>query len=86
MFKIKNERLYPDLKPMCLSFEIPEGFWIDPCTEVVKPNFIFFRTADKTVSVEITFTYKTVTPPRRKSSIRWIAAPRKIWMDLIQST
>ncbi len=58
MFKIKNERLYPDLKPMCLSFEIPEGFWIDPCTEVVKPNFIFFPTADKTVSVEITFTYK----------------------------
>ncbi|MCD7920559.1 MAG: hypothetical protein LUG45_10955 [Clostridiales bacterium] len=58
MFEIKNGRLYPDLKPMCLSFEIPEDFWIDPCTEVVKPNFIFFRTADKTVSVEITFTYK----------------------------
>lgn len=58
MFKIKNGRLYPDLKPMCLSFELLEGFWIDPCTEVVKPNFIFFRTADKTISVEITFTYK----------------------------
>ena len=58
MFKIKNGRLYPNLKPMCLSFELPEGFWITDGEGEVKPNYITFRTADKIVTVEITFTYK----------------------------
>ncbi|MCD8009104.1 MAG: hypothetical protein LUF68_09295 [Clostridiales bacterium] len=58
MFKIRNERLYPDLKPMCLSFKLPEGCWIAQNTEVLKPNSILFLTSDKSVSVEITFTYK----------------------------
>lgn len=59
MFQIKNGRLYPNLNPMCLSFELPEDFWIVPCTDIIKPNYITLCTADKTVSVEISFTYKT---------------------------
>ena len=53
MFKIQNGRLYPDMEPMCLSFKIPEGFWLDSDPLTLSDNQLTLWTLEKDARVEI---------------------------------
>ncbi|MCC8078394.1 MAG: hypothetical protein LIO60_08680 [Oscillospiraceae bacterium] len=58
MFKIKDGRLYPNLKPMGLSFNLPEGFWIVTYADSDSPNYIVFRTADEAATVSVSLGFR----------------------------
>ncbi|MCD7726399.1 MAG: hypothetical protein LUI12_12755 [Clostridiales bacterium] len=59
MFKIKNDRIYPNLAPMTLSVKIPEDFWLVAFPDAGSPNDIVFRTSDGSATIEILIGYKT---------------------------
>ncbi|MCC8101807.1 MAG: hypothetical protein LIP11_05955 [Clostridiales bacterium] len=53
MFKIQSGRLYPDMKPQCLSFKIPEGFWLDSDPLTLSDNQLTIWTPEKDARVEV---------------------------------
>lgn len=53
MFKIKDGRLYPDMEPQCLSFKIPEGFWLDSDPLTLSDNQLTVWTPEKDARVEV---------------------------------
>lgn len=53
MFQFKGGRLYPDVLPRTLSFEIPTGFRINTFPEGNSQDHIAFATADKVAEVEV---------------------------------